>query len=128
MAEDLRKAELTAELARARARLSGSLDALRHDLDFPGRVKATVRKHPVTWIGGAALCGILLSILPGRRKKVVSNRDGPPVKLAGAGGTGLLLGALKIAFDLARPALTRWAAQRVADSMDGTKKNGRTPR
>ena len=35
MAEDQRKTELTAELARARSRIGANLGALRHDLDFP---------------------------------------------------------------------------------------------
>lgn len=121
MAEDQRKAELTAELARARGRLSANLDALRRDLDFPGRVKGAVMKNPATWVGGATLFGVLLAKLPARRKKVVVTTDGKPAKLGAAGKTGLLLGALKIAFDLSRPALAKWAGQRVADYMDGAK-------
>ena len=127
MAEDQRKAELTAELAYARRRLTANLGALRRDLDFPGRVKGAVMKHPAAWIGGAALFGILLSKLPARRKKVVVTADGKPAKLARAGRTGLLLGVLKIAFDLSRPALAKWAGRRVADYMDGTKPGGRPP-
>lgn len=128
MAEEQRKAELTAELALARARLSANLGALRRDLDFPGRVKAAVLKHPAAWVGGATLFGLLLAKLPARRKKVVVTADGKPAKLARAGKTGLLLGALKIAFDLSRPALAKWAGQRVADYMDGAGAGGRSPR
>ena len=128
MAEDERKAELTAELAYARRRLTASLGALRRDLDFPARVKGAVLKHPAAWIGGATLFGILLAKLPAQRKKAVGTGNGKPAKLARAGRTGLLLGALKIAFDLSRPALAKWAGRRVADYMDGTKTNGRPPR
>ncbi len=124
MAEDQRKAELTADLARSRQRLSANFGALRHDLNFPGRVKAAVLKHPAAWVGGAALFGLLLAKLPARRKKVVVTADGKPAKLARAGQTGLILGALKIAFDLARPTLAKWATRRVADYMDGTKTGG----
>lgn len=125
MAEDQRKAELTAELARARARFSANLGALRRDLDFPGRVKGAVLKNPALWVGGATLFGVLLAKLPARRKKVIVTADGQPAKLGAAGKTGLLLGALKIAFDLSRPALAKWAGQRVSDYMDGTKTGGR---
>lgn len=125
MAEDQRKAELTAELARVRRRLTASLGALRRDLDFPARVKGAVMKHPVAWVGGATLFGMLLAKLPARRKKAAILSDGQPAKLAQA---GLLLGALKIAFNLSRPALAKWAGRRVADYMDGTKTNGRPPR
>ena len=125
MAEDQRKAELTAELARARSRIGANLGALRHDLDFPARVKALVLKHPAAWIGGATLLGVLLARRPARRKKSVAGRGGAEAKIAGAGKTGLLLGALKLAFDLARPALAKWAGRRVADYMDSTKNDGR---
>ena len=130
MAEDQRKAELTAELARSRARLAANFGALRRDLDFPARVKGAVMKNPAAWIGGATLFGILLAKLPARRKKAVVTvtGNGKPAKLARAGMTGLLLGALKIAFDLSRPALAKWAGRRVADYMDGTKTNGHPPR
>ena len=128
MAEDERKAELTAELAYARRRLTASLGALRRDLDFPARVKGAVLKHPAAWIGGATLFGILLAKLPARRKKAVVTDNGKPAKLARVGMTGLLLGALKIAFDLSRPALAKWAGRRVSDYMDGTKTNGHPPR
>lgn len=125
MAKDQRKAELTAELALARGRLSANLDALRRDLDFSARVKGAVMKNPATWVGGATLFGMLLAKLPARRKKIVVTTDGNPAKLGTAGKTGLLLGALKIAFDLSRPALAKWAGQRVADYMDGAKPSGR---
>jgi len=127
MAEDQRKAELTAELAQARARLTANCGALRRELDFPGRVKGTVMKHPAAWIGGATLFGMLLSKLPARRKKIFGTADGKSAKFAAAGRTGLVVGSLKIAFDLARPALAKWAGQRVADYMDGAKSGRRPP-
>jgi hypothetical protein len=128
MADDQRKAELTAELDRARSRLSANLGALRHELDFPGRVKGAVMKNPAVWVGGAALFGALLAKLPARRKKVLVTADGKTAKLGVAGKTGLLLGALKIAFDLARPSLAKWAGQRVADYMDSARPGARPPR
>ncbi len=119
MAENERKSELTAELARARSRLGENLGALRRDLDFPTRAKNAVMKHPAAWVGGATLLGVLLAKLPARKKKTAVLRDGVEAKVVSAGKTGLLLGALKIAFDLSRPALAKWASQRVADYMDG---------
>ena len=118
MAEEQRKAELTAELARARRRIGANFVALRHDLDFPARAKSAVLKNPAAWLGGVAIVGALLAALPGRRKKIVVSRKAE-AHMANAGKAGLLLGALKIAFDLARPALAKWASRRVADYMDG---------
>lgn len=123
MAEEQRKAELTAELARARRRIGANLGALRHDLDFPARVKSAVMKNPTAWLGGVVIVGALLAALPGRRKKIVVSRK-TEAHMANAGKAGLLLGALKIAFDLARPALAKWASRRVADYMDGRGKGG----
>ena len=121
MAEDERKSELTAELARARCRIGANLGALRRDLDFPARAKSAVMKHPAAWVGGATLLGVLLAKLPARKKKTVVHHGGVEAKIVGAGKAGLLLGALKIAFDLSRPAITKWASRRVADYMDGAK-------
>ena len=121
MAEDERKSELTADLARARRRLGENFGALRRDLDFPARAKNAVMKHPAAWVGGATLFGVLLAKLPVRKKKTSIQHGGVEAKMVSAGKTGLLLGALKIAFDLSRPALAKWASQRVADYMDGTK-------
>ena len=128
MAEDERKSELTAELARARSRIGANLGALRRDLDFLARVKGAVMKHPAAWVGGATLFGVLLAKLPRRRKQTAVQHGGVDAKVIGAGKTGLLLGALKIAFDLSRPALAKWAGQRVADYMDGARNDRRFPR
>ena len=128
MAENERKAELSADLARARNRIGANLGALRRDLDFPARVKSAVFKHPRAWAGGAALLGVLAARLPARKKKAVASRKNTEAQIVGAGKAGLLLGALKIAFDLARPAMAKWAGQRVADYMHGTKRDGRFSR
>jgi hypothetical protein len=119
MAEDQRKAELTADLARARSRIAQNFGALRSDLDLPGRLKAGIAKSPIAWIGGATLVGVLLSKLPARRRNAVIKRDGSAAKVVSAGKTGLLLGALKIAFDLSRPVLVKWVSRHVADYVDG---------
>ena len=124
MAEEQRKAELTAELAHARRRLGVNLGALRHDLDFPARAKSAVMKHPAAWISGATLLGMVLARLPARRKKAAAGHSGAASKIATVEKTGLLLGALKIAFDLSRPALAKWASRRVADYMDSRGNDG----
>jgi hypothetical protein len=128
MAENKRKAELTAELARARSRIGLNLGALRRDLDFPARAKRAVFRHPRAWVGGASLIGLLLARLPSRKKAVPAGRKNAEAQIVGAGKAGLLLGALKIAFDLSRPALAKWAGQRVTDYMGRSKKDGRISR
>jgi hypothetical protein len=128
MAQEQRKAELTAELAAARRRISSDFGALRYSLDFPRRAKDAVKRHPFAWVGGATLFGVLLSKLPARRKKVLVTSKGEAVKKSGAVQAGLLVSVLKIALDVARPVLMKWATQRVADYMDPSRNDSRSPR
>jgi len=117
MAQDDDKAELIAQLAQARATMSGNAVALRHDLDFPTRAKNAFKRSPIPWLGGAALLGLIVARLPRRTKKVapVSAKSKREPVVEEAGKAGLVLGALKIAFDLARPALIKWATKRFSD-------------
>lgn len=128
MAENQRKTELSAELARARSRIGANFGALRRDLDFPARAKRVVLKNPAAWVGGATLVGVLLARLPRRKKTAAASRTGAEAQIVGAGKAGLLLGVLKIAFDLSRPALAKWAGRRVAAYMDGAKRDRRVSR
>ncbi len=115
MAKDPRKAELIAELARTRSQMTANVTGLRRDLDFPARARRAFARHPAVWIGGTALLGLMIAKLSTRPKKVVVLGKGKPAPLEQAGKAGLILGALKIAFDLARPALTRWVTHYAAD-------------
>ncbi len=117
MAENKRKTELIAELARSRSRIAGHVVALRSDLNFAARAKRAVLKNPVLWMAAASLIGLLLSKVPAGRKKIAIGRSGKEKAAANAGKAGLLLGALKIAFDLSRPFLFKLAKQRVTASL-----------
>jgi len=72
----------------------------------------------VPWLGSAAVVGLLVALLLRRTKKVetvrVNVKKREPV-VEEAGKAGLVLGVLKIAFDLARPALTKWVTRWLAD-------------
>jgi hypothetical protein len=50
-----------------------------------------------------------------RKKKVVVVRKGKEPIVEKAEKAGLLLGILKLVFDLARPALTKWATSFLTD-------------
>ncbi len=126
MAEDERKAELTALLARSRTQITDNVHALGHDLDFASRARQAFKTHPAVWIGGAILIGLFISRLPFGRKKVTT---APRSKKAEAAvekveKTGLALGALKIAFDIAKPTLMGWATRRIAEYFEaGNRRN-----
>ena len=74
MAEPHIKTELSASLDRARARLAGSLDALRHDMDVASHLKESFHRNKAAYIGGASVFGLILSKLPARGKKVYVER------------------------------------------------------
>lgn len=126
MAEDERKAELTALLARSRTQITHNVHGLGHDLDFAARARRAFKTHPAVWIGGAVLVGLFISRLPFGRKKAA---PAPRSKKAEATvekveKAGLALGALKIAFDIAKPTLMGWATRRVAEYFEaGNRRN-----
>ena len=109
-----RKAALIAELARARAEIGGAADGVRAHLDVGARVRRGVSRHQWWWLGGAVFAGVLLATLPARRKKFYMNEKGNRMGES-AMKTGLLLGAGKIVFDLAKPMLLRMAMRHARD-------------
>jgi hypothetical protein len=116
MAEDERKAELTAELAHSRKQITTTAHAVGRNLDFASRARRAFKTHPAVWIGAAILIGLFVSRLPFGRKKTavkVGKKAEPTIEKVEK--TGLLLGALKIAFDIAKPTLMGWATRYVAD-------------
>lgn len=114
MAEDRDKAELITELAAARVRMGDNAQALRRDFAFAARAKTAFQRSPAPWLGGAAVLGLIVAQLSRRRKKIVApkfhlHREKTVEK---AGKAGLVLAAMKIGFDFARPILLKWLTQR----------------
>jgi len=107
MARELSKSPEINRLIRlaeeARSTLSVEVVSLKRRLDFPSRVKSSVRSHPTGWIGGGLALGLAFSTLF-RRKKV------KPEKVAKRGLFGFLL-TLVIA--AARPAAQVWLTGQV---------------
>ena len=128
MAEDERKAELTAALARSRIQITGNAHALGRDLDFVSRARRAFKTHPAVWIGGAVVIGLFISRLPFGRKKAppaprpTSRKNEETVEKVEK--AGLLLGALKIAFNIAKPTLMGWATRQVAQYFEAQNRRG----
>jgi hypothetical protein len=125
MAEDERKAELTAELARSRGHITRNVHALGRDLDFATRARRAFKRHPAVWIGGAILIGLFIARIPLRRKAPTAaplRKAEPAVEKVEK--AGLVLGALKVAFDIARPTLIGWATRRMADYFETGSRGG----
>lgn len=110
------KAELIAEIERARARLGGSLAGLRRDADLGARAKNLFSRHKAAWISGAGIAGWVLSRLPARKIKtpgLPGKKEG--FKLREIAETSLFIGALKFLFNLFRPFITAFARRKISD-------------
>ena len=131
MAEDERKAELIAELARSRAHISQNAGELRHDLDVATHLRRSFARHPAVWIGAAAVVGLIITRPFGRKKNAApsrSSRKDPEPEIEKVGRAGLFLAGLKFAFDIARPVLIPWATRRFAEYFAEGKTSGYPPR
>jgi hypothetical protein len=128
MAHDARKAELIAALDRARSSIAVNAGALREDLDPLARVKGSFRRHGFAWMSGAALFGLVLAKLPARKKIVTVDSKGQKLRDAPKAATaGIILGVLKIAFDLGKPWLAEWVARRATGFAEQRVAGGTAP-
>lgn len=108
-----RKAQLQAELERARAELSREMRGVRGDLDVQSRVRETFVHHKAIWMTGAALAGWVLSRLPSRKKKVYLNGQHPTEK--NQLRAGLLASLFKLGTSMIKPAVTAYATRKVSE-------------
>ena len=114
-----RKAELIAEIDRARSRTA----AYRQAMEGSGerathKAEAKLAKNRYAWIIGAVVLGFLVAKLPARTKKVYVDRKGKsvaPEKLETAGKAGLAMALLKIVIDVTKPVIMAWATKRLGE-------------
>src|SRR5690348_2624395 len=105
--------EIRIEIARGRERTTRDLQGLRYELDFPTKIRRSMRRNTGTWVGAAVVVGTLIVLLPLRRKKIYVEANGGK-KSKGKSGlleAGFLLGALRIAATLLKPAVTSFLAR-----------------
>lgn len=91
----------------SRARLSDEFATLRQRFDVPARLRASLRGHPGTWLGGSLVAGLGASLLF-RRKPAAKRRKGLP---------GLLGWGASLAFTALRPALKGWLIGRLKQQL-----------
>lgn len=107
--------ELTAEIAQSRERVARDLRGLHYELDFPAKFRRSFRKQTGSWMTAAAAVGALIALAPMRKKKIyvdAKSRDKGNKKLV---ETGFALAVLKIAANLARPAIIEFVKNRFTD-------------
>jgi hypothetical protein len=110
---------LKAEIGRSRDRIERELRGLRFELDFPARIRRSFQQKTGVWIAAAAVLGTILVVLPRRNKKVYVDVPGehkPKSKLLEA---GFLLGALRIAMMVFRPAIARFITKKMSSPTRG---------
>jgi len=110
------------EIERSRDRVARDLRALRYELDFPGKIRRSFQRQTAVWVVAAIAVGVVVVTLPRMRKKVyvdVSRDDKGKKKLA---QTGLLLGLLKIAIPLVKPAVVSFVRNRMAGPGSGPRR------
>ena len=105
--------ELKEEIARSRVRVTRDLRGLRDELDFPRKIRKSIRRQPVPWIATAAAVGLFLVLHLTRKKKVYVD-----AKSASKTGTklleaGFVLGALRIAATLLKPVIVRFVERKM---------------
>ncbi len=117
MAEiDRRKAALIAEIEVSRSEIRTAIRRVERAANIIERARRGITANLSTWLIGASIGGFLLSkTLSGSKRgnsHTPSYLDRPKKRFP----AGILVGAVKVAFDLARPALLQWAASRFVQS------------
>jgi len=108
-----RKSELIFALDQARRRVSTHASGVRANAHPGKKLRSSFSQHKLAWLGGAALLGLVL-VRPSRRNKKAPSSPATG-SVARSARVGLLIGALKLAFDLSKPLLTSWATNQLAE-------------
>jgi hypothetical protein len=116
MAEIPRKdrAAIKSDIALSRERMGREISGLRYELDVPRKLKNSFRDQPAIWIGALAVVGLLIAIAPARKKKVyLQAKDNSKENGKGLLEAGALVGVLKFAATLLRPALMKFVTGKI---------------
>ncbi|MFZ0710057.1 MAG: hypothetical protein WAM53_08460 [Terrimicrobiaceae bacterium] len=116
------KEEILTELKTSRTAIVEECAALRAELDFKTKFNNLVRQKPYPWLSGAAAIGWFLAG-PKTKTRVVTKIAKPngasTVKVekrkARFGLIALLVGLIRFAIPVVRPALSAYAGKRFAD-------------
>jgi len=109
------KAQLIAELARARGSMSRSWSAFKRDANVAAHVRNSIRTNKSAWLGGAAVLGWILSLLPPRRRnvKVLVDRSDRPVRKVYK--AGMLFSLFRMLLPLIKPTVMAFVTQKLTE-------------
>ena len=107
--------------AKSRASLSEAADDLQHAANISQRMETSIRGNLTTWLGSAALIGLVLAKLPARKKKVYINAK--TGKTSASKKNGILVALLGFAFQMARPFLQKALVEQAHNLADKHRAN-----
>ncbi len=114
---DDRKAELRAELERARSRATAFRQNMQSRPSVADKAQSTITRNRGPWLIGAMLLGLTVAKLPPRTKEVAVSRWGRKkvyaAPLQQAGKAGFFVAILKLLVDVMKPILMAWATKRL---------------
>jgi hypothetical protein len=106
------KAELKAEIARSREDLGYRLERVREEVDFPRKIRRSIRREPVPWIVGAIAVGLIITGIVTRKKKVIVSATRGGKTKSTLLEAGFVLGALRIAASLLKPLVMKFVEEK----------------
>ena len=107
--------ELTAEIGQSRERVARDLRGLKYEVDFPAKFRRSFRQQTVSWLSAAAAVGALIALAPMRKKKIYVDAKSGRKSQKKLVESGVALAVLKIAANLARPAIVEFVKTRLTD-------------
>ena len=121
-----RKEQLRVELDLARGSIARRSAAVGEAFDFKARIRKSVGRNAVAWIGGAVLAGFIISRLPRRRAKVRMEISKDEVDAGTVAKAGFGMVIAKMLFDLLRPALIKMAMTQLQPLIERAMERWRT--
>jgi hypothetical protein len=105
--------ELRQEVARSREQLARNMTRFREEVDLPRKFRRSFQRQPVVWMVVLAAVGTGGVVLLSRKKKVYVDSQKASLPKSNLLRTGFILGALRIAANLAKPHIETFLRQKM---------------
>ena len=102
------------EIEKSRERLSRDVRGLRYELDIPARIRRSFQQQTTVWVVAAVAVGVAAVVLPHLRKTVYVDVEPGKKGKSKILETGFLLGAVRIAATLLKPAVISFIRSKMA--------------
>jgi hypothetical protein len=102
------------EIERSRGRVARDVSGLRYELDIPGKFRRSFQDKTLVWVAATVAVGAVLVYLPRSRRTVHVDVEPGGKKKQKLIESGLLLGALRIAATLLKPAVLSFVKSKMS--------------